>query len=108
MSVILDSVITCPSYGTARAENMPTDACQFYCECTGCKVLLKPKPGDCCVFLLFRFRTLPADSTGAALCVSVKALAGGTLPAPDGADNHPPCRYAFFDGVGQVVKPNGK
>jgi hypothetical protein len=58
--------------------------------------------------LLFRFRTLPADSTGAALCVSVKALADGTLPAPDGADNHPPCRYAFFDGHGQVVKPNGK
>ena len=59
-------------------------------------------------FLLFRFRTLPADSTGAALRVPVKTLAGETLPAPDGADNDPPCRYAFFDDVGQVVKPNGK
>jgi hypothetical protein len=29
---------------------MPTDACQFFYECKGCGTLLKPKPGDCCVF----------------------------------------------------------
>ena len=29
---------------------MPTDACQFFYECKGCGVLLKPKTGDCCVF----------------------------------------------------------
>jgi hypothetical protein len=29
---------------------MPTDACQYFYECGGCKTLLRPKAGDCCVF----------------------------------------------------------
>ena len=29
---------------------MPTDACQFFYDCRGCGALLRPKPGDCCVF----------------------------------------------------------
>jgi hypothetical protein len=29
---------------------MPTDACQYFYECTGCGTLLRPKHGDCCVF----------------------------------------------------------
>ena len=29
---------------------MPSDACQYFYECTGCHTLLRPKPGDCCVF----------------------------------------------------------
>ena len=29
---------------------MPTDACQFFYECDACKALLRPLPGDCCVF----------------------------------------------------------
>ena len=29
---------------------MPTDACQFFYECAGCGALLRPKPGECCVF----------------------------------------------------------
>ena len=29
---------------------MPTDACQFFYECQGCKAVLRPKTGDCCVF----------------------------------------------------------
>jgi hypothetical protein len=29
---------------------MPTDACQFFYDCRGCGAVLKPKPGDCCVF----------------------------------------------------------
>jgi hypothetical protein len=48
--VILLSIITCPNCGQPREESMPTDACQYYYECTGCKTLLRPKPGDCCVF----------------------------------------------------------
>ena len=31
-----ESVITCPQCGTAKAETMPTDACQFFYRCTGC------------------------------------------------------------------------
>jgi hypothetical protein len=29
---------------------MPLDACVFFHECAGCGALLRPKPGDCCVF----------------------------------------------------------
>src|ERR1700694_748949 len=52
-AVEVDSVITCPQCGFAKRETMPTDACQFYYECEGCKALLRPKPGDCCVFCSF-------------------------------------------------------
>jgi hypothetical protein len=45
MNPILESMITCPQCGTARVETMPTDACQYYYECTQCKTLLRPKPG---------------------------------------------------------------
>jgi hypothetical protein len=48
--MILQSVITCPHCGVAKAEAMPTDACQFFYGCTGCGTRLKPKAGDCCVF----------------------------------------------------------
>jgi hypothetical protein len=52
-TMILQSVITCPSCGTAKTETMPTDACQFFYECNSCGVRLKPKAGDCCVFCSF-------------------------------------------------------
>lgn len=32
------------------AELMPTDACQWFYECQQCHVVLKPLPGDCCVY----------------------------------------------------------
>jgi hypothetical protein len=44
------SLITCPRCGTSKLETMPTDACWFFYECSGCGTLLRPKPGDCCVF----------------------------------------------------------
>jgi len=34
--VILESTITCPNCGIIKAEIMPTDACQYFYECTGC------------------------------------------------------------------------
>src|SRR6266704_2323276 len=37
----------------ASVETMPTDACQFFYECKGCGAVLKPNPGDCCVFCSF-------------------------------------------------------
>ncbi len=49
-TIVLQSVIRCPACGASREETMPTDACQWYYECTRCKTLLKPKAGDCCVF----------------------------------------------------------
>ncbi len=52
-AVILESVLTCPHCGFAQRESMPTNACQFYYECRNCATLLRPKPGDCCVFCSF-------------------------------------------------------
>lgn len=46
----LRSEITCPHCGHRKIEAMPTDACQFFYECEGCRTLLRPKPGNCCVF----------------------------------------------------------
>lgn len=51
--VVLESVLTCPQCGFAKREIMSTDACQFYYECTNCEALLRPNPGDCCVFCSF-------------------------------------------------------
>ncbi|MGO9769763.1 MAG: GDCCVxC domain-containing (seleno)protein [Roseiarcus sp.] len=44
------STITCPVCGHEASETMSTDSCQYFYQCTGCKTVLKPKAGDCCVF----------------------------------------------------------
>lgn len=46
----LESTITCPKCGSETHAHMPTDACQFFWDCPACGAVLKPKPGDCCVF----------------------------------------------------------
>lgn len=48
--VELNSTITCPECGHKTDEAMPTDACQYFYDCLGCGVVLKPLAGDCCVF----------------------------------------------------------
>ena len=47
---LLESELTCPTCGHRQIETMPTDACIYFHECKGCGTLLRPKPGDCCVF----------------------------------------------------------
>ncbi|WP_454743851.1 GDCCVxC domain-containing (seleno)protein [Cupriavidus necator] len=51
--VILESIVTCPHCGWAQRETMPTDACVFFYACQHCKVVLRPRSGDCCVFCSF-------------------------------------------------------
>ena len=46
----LKSTITCPQCGSSSTETMPTDACQFFYDCMHCEAVLRPLPGDCCVF----------------------------------------------------------
>lgn len=46
----ITSTLTCPACGKASTEKMPTNACQFFYDCPHCGALLKPLPGDCCVF----------------------------------------------------------
>ncbi|HEX9424479.1 MAG TPA: GDCCVxC domain-containing (seleno)protein [Pyrinomonadaceae bacterium] len=42
--------LSCPQCGFQQEEEIPTDACLFFCECLGCHSRLKALPGDCCVF----------------------------------------------------------
>ena len=48
--IVTRCVLTCPSCGHSEVMDMPEDACLFFHECGGCKTLLRPKTGDCCVF----------------------------------------------------------
>ncbi len=48
--VVTESLLTCPSCGHRQVMCMPQDACLYFHECAGCNAMLKPKPGDCCVF----------------------------------------------------------
>jgi hypothetical protein len=43
-------MITCPKCGHRELEEMPTDACTFFYECKCCEEVIRPLPGDCCVF----------------------------------------------------------
>ena len=48
--VILESRLKCPQCGHVEVVTMPTDACMWLYECKGCKALMRPRAGDCCVF----------------------------------------------------------
>lgn len=50
MTVIPESVMTCPRCGTQWTGTMPEDSCRIVYRCAGCGVALQPEPGDCCVF----------------------------------------------------------
>ena len=50
MDVVTHSVLRCQNCGAPTAAEVPTDACVFFFECEFCHALLRPKPGDCCVF----------------------------------------------------------
>ena len=86
---ILDSTIACPECGTQRLETMPTDACQFYYECTGCGALLRPKPGHCCVFC----------SYGTVPCPPVQASRRGCGSAPGGCSGTEETRPGSTDPI---------
>ena len=68
---ILQSTLTCPVCGTAKRETMPTDACQYFYDCTGCGAVLRPKSGDCCVFCSYATVPCPPrqqQGRGSACC----------------------------------------
>jgi hypothetical protein len=67
--MIAQSTLTCPVCGTAKTETMPTNACQFFYDCTGCQTVLRPKPGDCCVFCSYGdVPCPPIQADGEAAC----------------------------------------
>ncbi len=64
----LVSIITCPSCGHSKAETMPTDACQWFYACNGCGEVLKPQPGDCCVYCSYGTVPCPPIQAGDSCC----------------------------------------
>jgi len=67
-AIKLYCVLTCPECGRQSRERMPTDACRYFFECAGCRKLLKPKPGDCCVFCSWGDVKCPPVQTGTNSC----------------------------------------
>lgn len=49
-AITLQSTLTCPACGARATETMPTDACRRVYDCPACSAVLRPRPGDCCVF----------------------------------------------------------
>ncbi|HEV8553683.1 MAG TPA: GDCCVxC domain-containing (seleno)protein [Casimicrobiaceae bacterium] len=70
----LESVLTCPECGFTRQETMPVDACQFFYECAGCKTLLRPRPGDCCVFCSYGSKSCLSSQMQGSGCQSSSAV----------------------------------
>lgn len=68
-SIELSSTIICPECGHRKTETMPTDSCVFFYKCEGCDTLLRPKPGDCCVFCSYGTVPCPPKTTGNACCM---------------------------------------
>lgn len=66
--MILQSVLTCPDCGHVAKETMPTDACQWFYDCKGCGAVLKPLPGDCCVFCSYGTVACPPIQAGDDCC----------------------------------------
>lgn len=67
---ILQSVLTCPACGAKSDEVMPVDACIFFHECRSCRALLRPLPGQCCVFCSFGSVPCPPVQYGSTCCAS--------------------------------------
>lgn len=66
--ILLRSTIMCPLCGHKQSELMPTDACQYFYDCKGCAAVLRPKPGDCCVYCSFGDVKCPPMQAGACDC----------------------------------------
>ena len=59
-----NSRITCPDCGHRETEVMPSDACLYFYDCKGCGALLRPTPGDCCVFCSYGDVACPPVQAG--------------------------------------------
>ena len=72
MQMLLESELTCPTCGHRQSETMPTDACIYFYQCTGCGTLLRPKLGDCCVFCSYGSVPCPPIQAAQPCCGSVR------------------------------------
>jgi len=59
-TIALRCLLTCPHCGNVSLEEMPVDASRFFHECRKCRILLRPLPGDCCVFCSYGSEKCPS------------------------------------------------
>lgn len=64
----LQSMITRPNCGARSTETMPTDACQWLYECPACRAVLRPLPGDFCVFCSYGTVPCPPKQAAGGCC----------------------------------------
>ena len=86
----LESTIVFPHCGHRATETMPENACQFFYECKGCGALLRPQPGDCCVFCSYGSVPCPPvqqarEGNGGPACCSMER---GTSHGDGAADSN--------------------
>ncbi len=62
------STITCPQCGFQSKDEMPTEACQYLYDCRGCGAVIRPLPGDCCVYCSFGDVKCPPVQTDGKCC----------------------------------------
>ena len=62
--VELISRINCPNCKHSKNEIMPTGNCVILYDCEKCKTILKPLPGDCCVYCSYGTRKCPSIQAG--------------------------------------------
>lgn len=68
MEIVLHSTLTCPHCGACSIELMPTNACCYFFDCKACGQLLRPKPGDCCVFCSYGSTPCPPIQANKSCC----------------------------------------
>ncbi|MGK2961525.1 MAG: GDCCVxC domain-containing (seleno)protein [Gemmatimonadaceae bacterium] len=57
------ATLKCPDCGFADWLAMPLNACTYFHPCSGCGTVLRPKPGDCCVFCSYSDRRCPSKQS---------------------------------------------
>lgn len=60
----LSTTLTCPVCAHVSIETMPIDRCVFFHECAACHTVMKPKPGDCCVYCSYGDKRCPFVQDG--------------------------------------------
>ncbi|NNE81438.1 MAG: hypothetical protein HKN18_14320 [Silicimonas sp.] len=68
MDIALTSTLTCPECSAKTTAEMPTDACQYFWDCPACGAVLRPLPGDCCVWCSFGTVPCPPVQAGDGCC----------------------------------------
>jgi hypothetical protein len=87
---LLKSALTCPHCGVVSVEVMPTDACVYFYQCSGCQAVLHPKAGDCCVFCSYGSVKCPPVQEAGSCCVGSVTSVAPPLPP----SRRPPASFA--------------